>query len=238
MALESILTWNMSDEEAKVYKLCMLWDKILDIELPGYFSNRLPKKSDPRKSLIFKYCYKLAKETHGLIPLDQYKLYILAQIQILKGQSNGQVHALIEPACLCGPKAWVRWEIWQKKYATQLKKLHNESADVKANTSDVEIDLTRTKAFFNSVLGQGYSKRDIETNIASKEIVKWIASKKISPYYLVMSPLIKKYFKEIEDTFTIDVELLSKSITPKVIEIFENLFPVEFNKSPETSQYI
>ena len=108
--LEAILHYQMPPLEAKAYKLALLWQDATAKEYPEYNHIRLRKKGDPRKSLLFKYCYKLARETQGLIPDEQYPLYILAQLHILKHIATDNLHARIGPEILCGEKAWWRWK--------------------------------------------------------------------------------------------------------------------------------
>jgi hypothetical protein len=228
MGLEAIIQYNMNELESKAFKLCLLWEKITNVELPNYHKNRLPK-GDPRKSLLFKYCYKLAKETNGLFPDEQYKFYIAAQIQTLKSISDGTVHALIEPGCLCGEKAWVRWKIWKSKFEKQAIKTTSagDSSNIATADSTIIADLNRTKNFFNTNFGENYKIDQIKTVIENKEIIKWAAFSKVSPFYLILSPLIKKAFSDVEDAFSIDIEFYKKSITPEIEEFFYRLFENE-----------
>ena len=113
--LERILKYDMSPEEAKAYKLCLLWDSICQKEMPNYKFSKSKASGDPRKSLLFRYCYKLLKETKGLIGDKDYRLYITAQIHVLCSITDGEVHALISPQCLTGDKAWRRWKLWKER---------------------------------------------------------------------------------------------------------------------------
>ncbi len=211
--------------EAKAYKLCLIWQSAMDKELPNYYKNRL-SKGDPRKSLLFKYCYKLARETNGLIPDNQYKFYILAQIRSLKMISDGTVHALIEPGCLVGDKAWRRWKLWKQQFEKQkLTTASDEiSKEIKSTGIQVLAELKRTRNFFTSNFGENYRKEDIEGVIKNKEIIKWAAFSKVSPYYLILSPLIKNNFSDIENIFSIDSNFYKKSITPEVEKVFKEMF--------------
>ena len=76
-----------------------------------------------------------------------------------------------------------------------LKKSNDgDTTNIKMSVTDLEIELHRTKKFFNSIFGINYNVSKIENSIKEKDIVKWIAFNKVTPYYLVLSPLIKKYF--------------------------------------------
>lgn len=230
--IENIITYKMNEQEAFAYKLCMMWEKIVNQELKDYNKRGLliPGDSDPRKSILFKYCYKLARETKGLIKDSDYKYYIYSQISTLKNFSDGKIHSLITPACLCGEKAWMRWKIWKNKFDKQMLKKSNDGdiTDIKMSVTDLEIELHRTKKFFNSVFGMNYNISKIENSIKEKDIVKWIAFNKVTPYYLVLSPLIKKYFTNIDDSFSVDCEILLKSINDQIKNFFKINFSNEF----------
>jgi hypothetical protein len=228
MSLESIIQYEITDPiQQKAVKLAVLWEKVMDAELPGYHKNRMGK-GDPRKSLIWKYCYKLARETLGLVPDEDYRLYIFAQIHMLKSCSDGTVHALIEPGCLVGYNAWKRWTIWKKRYDKAMaKNATPDLQDIKANQSKIAVELRKTKKFLESQLGEGYTKEQFVSALKNKEIVKWVSFQKVSPYYLILSPLVKSVYKNLDDTFSFETALLQKSITPDLEADFKKLFPYE-----------
>ena len=103
--LDKIIEYNMTPMEAKAYKIALLWRVLFRKEFPN---ERLAKEKlgDPRKSFVFKHCYKLANETQGSIDDKDYKLYILAQLQVMKNITDGKIHAMISPEILSGPKSW------------------------------------------------------------------------------------------------------------------------------------
>ena len=223
--LDAILQYNMNELETKAYKVCLLWQEIMDVELPDYHKNRLPK-GDPRKSLIFKYCYKLVRETQGLIPDNQYRFYVLAQIRSLQLMSDGKVHALIEPGCLVGEKAWRRWKIWKYRFEKEAVQTTNkgDTTEIKAVDSSILAEFQRTKNFFTTNFGENYGKADVQKSIENKDIIRWAAFSKVSPYYLILSPLIKSKFSDIENSFSIDVDFYKRAITPDVEAVFKEMF--------------
>lgn len=224
--LEPILQYNMNDMEAKAFKLCLLWHEILRKELPEYRKDRI-KRGDPRKSLIFKYCYKLARETQGIIPDEDYKLYITAQIQVLKSIKSGDVHALVEPGCLVGERAWKRWKMWKYKYDFVYKKQTNEGTilNVHINHSRLHTELVQTRVWLQNQLGEHYTLKDLQRS--KLDLVKWIAFSKVSPYYVVLSSFVKQHFGDPFEAFGIDPELYEKDITDNIRQAFKVVFPEE-----------
>lgn len=58
--LEAILDYEMDELEGKAYKLCLIWLDRSRKVFPEYQHMGM-KRGDPRKSLIFKVCYKLGQ---------------------------------------------------------------------------------------------------------------------------------------------------------------------------------
>ena len=120
----SITKYKFDSEEEAAYKLAQKWIELCLKYFPNY--QHTHKKgfnltANPKKSIIFKICYKLLRETKGLIDSSEYLLYMRAQLEILKVQSQKNPMVSIEPACLVGDQAWKRWKLWKKKYDDKLK---------------------------------------------------------------------------------------------------------------------
>lgn len=213
--LELILKYKMTDLEAKAFKICLMWQDLCKKEFPNERCLKVSKSKDPRKTTLFKYAYKLIRETKGLLTSDkEYYIYILAQLQMLKLMKEGEIHALIEPQILVGDKAWKRWKIWKIKYDKKLNEIKN-STEMGLVTSErqIKIELKRTLEFL--------SKKDY-SSITKEEFERWASSKKISPYYVILSPFAKKFITKF------DYELYRPSITPKIEEFFRKEFSHEF----------
>jgi hypothetical protein len=216
--LDPIFEYNMNPEEILAYKLGLLWMALADQIFPDYrHSSNFPKKGDPRKSNLFKYCYKLAKETKGLIPEKDYKLYIAAQLQMLKSIEIGNTHPLISPVCLVGDKAWIRWKVWKRKYDNIGKSKNLEEAGLaKANFEEVKKELDKTKKFLDTKFGTLNEETFI---LKCKEIERNIALGTISGFYAALSPWVTKYCK-LGD---LDLEFF-KNVDDQTIEYFKKLF--------------
>jgi hypothetical protein len=217
--LELIIKYKMTDLEAKAYKICLMWQDLCKREFPNEHHVKISKNKDPRKTTIFKYCYKLARETKGLLSGDkEYYLYITAQLQIMKLMTDGEIHALIEPQILVGEKAWKRWKIWKKKYDKKIKSIQTaEDMGIKTSKNKIKIELRKTHDFISK---NGKMNED--------DFKNWNLSGQISPYYLALSPIAQKIMNENNIKF--DRELYRPSITPEIEDFFRKEFSHEFEK--------
>lgn len=216
--LELILKYKMNDMEAKAYKLCLLYEELCLKEFPNERHIKLSKKTDPRKTTIFKYCYKLLRETKGLFNEKDYYLYILAQFQVLKLVKEGDIHALIEPQILVGDKAWKRWKIWKKIYEKKMNSLNTaEELGIVTSESKIKIQLNNTHKFLKK--NNCLTLEEIKNR--SSDIDRWISNGQISPYYVILSPLFSKIKMDL------DKSLYSPSITPGIEEFFKKEFKDE-----------
>lgn len=219
---------NLSAEEILSFKIANIWIELCEKYFPDY--NHTHKKggnlkSNPKKSIVFKMCYKLQRETKGLLEESDYPLYVRAQLEILKVQSKNNPLILIEPAVLVGDKAWKRWKLWKKKYDSKIKApvptQINKSSYLKAKES-----IIRTKKFIESKLGSSPTIEDYKAN--RDNILNWLNFGSISPYYVVVSPYMNKIFKESDyKKFNFDLGLYSICINDDVKSTFYQLFKYE-----------
>lgn len=221
--LELILKYKMNELEAKAYKIALIWQEECKRELPGEQFVKLRKNSDPRKSTLFKYCYKLAKETKGILKEEDINLYIRAQIQILKSIREGDIHALIEPHCLVGEKAWKRWKFWKHRFKKIIGQIPtSKDVGVISNKAKVIADLNSDFDFLKKM------DCHIFSNLKSKnkEIKRWLSCGQLSHYYAVISPWIKLIFKCEELDF--DQTYYRSCINPDIDKFFREKFYHEF----------
>lgn len=219
--LQDILIYGMTEEEAKAFKVCLLWEETIHQELPGYQTSKLSKRGDPRKCSLFKYCFKLVRETKTLLKNEEYRLWVRAQIQVMKSITDGTVHALVDPKILVGDKAWRRWKMWKRKYDKKINK--PELAEVKDSISVIKSELKRTRKFLESQYDGMPSLREIERNLKDRMIIRWLTLGKITPYYVLLSPLVRKALSgnSLEEQFIFDLSFYKNCITPEIKEFFE-----------------
>jgi hypothetical protein len=222
--LDKIKKYNLNQEEAAAYKLALLWMIVCGRELKDYHYTKLRKYGDPRKSIVWKYCLKLYQETKGFV--DSYELYMTAQIHVLRSIRAGEVHALIEPQCLTGKKAWKRWKFWKYLYDKKMEIARTgQELGVHANSANVIAELKTTKAFFIKEFGKEPTAPEIETAIDTHRMLVWIRYNKVSPFYVVLSKRTEGRHKEL----LVDTELYRSLIIPEIEEFFQKEFAYEIS---------
>jgi hypothetical protein len=219
--LEPIMKYHMSVIEAKAFKLALQWEDHVQEIFPEYSHSGLRKTGDPRKSILFRYCLKLAKETKGLIADQDYGRYIKAQLYCYKNLPE-QV-ARIDPIILTGPKAWKRW-LWYK-YITDKERLIQDTPDatVKACPLNIKNELKKTREYLFAYF-KGVPAVE-EMQVTKEKLLVWIATGRISPYYVILSPFIAKLSIE---KYPIELAIHKKSITPEIETFFKIEFHYEF----------
>ena len=224
--LEPIIKYKMTEMEAKAYKIALIWQEECHRELNNETFVKLKKNSDPRKSTLFKYCYKLATEFKGIVNDNEIPLYIRAQLQILKSIKEGEIHALIEPHCLVGEKAWKRWKLWRYKYKKTLNSIPTSNElGISTKQSKVTAELKSTFDFLKSK--ECIDKQKFSDNLFN--IRSWIGTGEISCFYAILSPWIRASLGEPE-IFEFDVTYHRASITPQVEHYFREVFFHEFEE--------
>lgn len=191
---DSIFQWNMDALEVEAFKLAVCYEKtfrkIFGSETDGQTlrMNSLPKRSDPRKSNLFRHCWKMRRETRGLIEGEEYKNFIHANIIIIK-LNNGR----IQPNCICGDKSWIRYKVWKRRYDVKMAELNSVAPPPSVSTTNPKIiaEIDRTKKFLFERC-EGEVSIDKINGFINNGIFKfWVASGKVTPYYVLLSPFIK-----------------------------------------------
>lgn len=230
MRLDAIVDYDMDDMEARAYKLALIWHDRSRKVFPEYQHTAI-KKGDPRKSLAFKMCYKLVRETTGVILEEEYPLYIRAQLDIMHNiVTHSKAHVLIDPGCLVGDKAWVRWKLWKKKYDTIKDRPSEVSQVTHPGIAKALLGLEKTKEFLTKAIGSNPSIEKYQEAKLNNNFYRWVNLGKISPYYLAVSPHVAAVFTE-EDLkkLNFDLGVYKPCITDEVMLRFKELFSNEMN---------
>lgn len=222
--------YGMDSLESKAYDMYMIWVDLSRKKFPDYQHGRV-SHGDPRKSLLFKICYKLVRETQGdILEEKDYRLYVRAQLDILKHIENNGGKPIIDPNCLVGDKAWKRWKLWKKKYDSISQNSVEVSQTGPGERKAIEA-FEKTKEFIVKNLGACPSFEKYQEIYINKNLFKWINFGKISPYYVAISPYIAKIMQpEDFKRLNFDLILYKNCITDEVKNKFIEFFPYEFQK--------
>lgn len=223
--MQAIFEWSMSPDEAKAFRVACIWEEQCKKIFPGQRLAKLPDKGDPRKCNLFKHCWKLIRETRGLIDESNYKDYINSNLNILK------IHnARVEPNGICGDKAWVRFQVWKRL-------VEKAALKVMADTPPRELvvnpkimkELDCTKRFlFEKFDGQPtFDKTKIVAH--DGKLKYWVSSSKVSHYYLLLSPWIKKMdaLEKLAKGIGFDVTVYQTNVNEDLTEFFNREFKHE-----------
>lgn len=218
--LEPVFSYSMDEMETKAFKVALMWQDECSRELKGEKFERLPRGKDPRKTNLFKHCYKMVRELTGVIPDSEFILYLRAQLQVLKSIGDGRSHAMISPQCLVGDKAWKRWKLWKFRHDRNLVRVpSSEDAGILPKESIILRDLSRTAEFLES--------KDLPSDYSSRrtDLERWLSTGEISPFYAVLSPRIRGLFG---NDLPVDESLYRPSINPSIERFFRERFDHEF----------
>lgn len=213
-----IVKYKMNELESKAYRISMMWEEQVKQEFPDFKHMKLKRTGDPRTSMLFKLCYKLARETIGLLEDSDYKFYITAQLHVLKAYYK-QNDLFIDAQCLIGEKAWIRWKMWKYKYDKIFKEKTTEE-EIKPRNSLIETEFVKTRNFLQSKIGE-INESSILKELENGNLSKWIAFGKIHPLFVLMFNCLKNKAIDIYG----DVDLYKNMINDDVQKIFNSYFP-------------
>lgn len=234
LGLETILDYNMTLEEGEVFHIALIYEqefrKMFGDEIDGQAirRNSLPLRSDPRRSSLFKYCWKLRRETRGLLEQTEYRNYIRANLFIIKANKGH-----VEPNCVTGDKAWIRYKVWKRRYDQKMAEVSCQAPPPSVTTSSpkfiAEIDKTRKFLFERCDGIPTYDK--ILKFVESGVFRLWVATGKISPFYLAMSPFISSsnHKESLFSVCTSSESLVKEKITEEIKDYFRHEYGYEFS---------
>jgi hypothetical protein len=233
LILQTILAYNMSVEEGEVFHIALTYEqeyrKLFALEADGQSirRNSIPLRTDPRRSNLFRQCWKLRRETRGLIEQAEYRSYIRANLFIIKANKGH-----IEPNCVTGDKSWIRYKVWKRRYDQKMAEISEKTPPPSVSTTSPKIimEIDRTKKFlFERCEGQPtYDK--ILKFVENGFFRLWVTTGKISSFYLVLSPFIEKTNKKgLLFTYSTSSEVLVlEKITQEIKNYFKHEYSYEF----------
>ena len=235
MRYDAIFEWNMTPPETEAFKLAVLYEREFlkqfsgtdDLQGQWFRMNTIPKKGDPRKSNLFRHCWQLRRETRGLLNSEQYENYIKANMLILKLN-----HAHVSPNVICGDGAWIRWKVWERWYNQKMAEKNDVSPPPSVSSTDPKLvrEIDRTKKFlFEKSEGEAPSSSTINMFVENGFFKLWIATGKVSIYYVMMSPYMKKFIEKFSKECSFDPLVYQEKITSEVKDYFNHEFKYEFS---------
>lgn len=231
--METILKHSMTSQEARAFKVqCIFIDQTYRV-FPNMRKIRgiSHTKGDPRKTFLFKICYKLLRTTQHKIKDIEYPLYVRSQLDIIKinAQKYGK-EPNISPNCLVGEKAWKRWLVWKKIYEAHLNKKVNtaKEAGVDINKKEYVINCLKSDKKFLTKKLKSITKEKINKSVTDRNTMRWIATKQLSPYYALICPILNKWLEEknlkVDDILHLDLSLYRPGITKEIKDYFSDEF--------------
>ena len=193
----------VDNEEKLAVKFLSYWIESRIKIFPDTIHSKFNREKDPRKSLAFKYCYKLQRETRGLLKEEDYELYVKAQLHMLKYfaiKYNNQA-LVVEPQCLVGEKAWKRWKFYKFKYDS-LKRSPVEKTQTpsKIDIAVFKQNLLNTKKFLISKIP--LNNKSVKNN--HEKIVLWNKLGSVDNYFMLLCNSIDKDVIKKYSTIVID----------------------------------
>jgi hypothetical protein len=229
-SLEPIMEYGLDPVQAKAYKAMLLWLVYSREVFPDYkFGHNQVPKGDPRKSHVWRCCYKMVRELDGRLKDDEIGLYVRAQLMILRVIEDEQGgHPLIDPHVLVSQQSWPRWCVWKKRYDQKQMAKTAEKAGVEPPPDRTLLaELDRTKQFIEHVFQKSPTFEDVKLAYANRSLIRWIKLKKMSPLYVVLSPWVRKLLSGANPEQVFLVDLSGYKVTDGLRKAFLERFPQE-----------
>lgn len=230
----AIFEWNMTRDEAEIYKLAVIYEEEFkkmfddqpDIDKSMFRPNTITKKSDPRKSNVFRYCWKLRRETRGLLEFQDYRHYIRANLTVLQAHKTN-----ISPQMICGDKAWIRWKVWKRIFDRKMAEIASTPPPPSVSTTDPKLirEIDRTKKYLFERCEGSPTCEKIKEFIDNGFMKIWVMTSKVCPYYVVLSPFVAKScdVSKLAESCAFDPALIKEMITQQVKDYFAHEFTHE-----------
>ena len=210
--------FKLDPTEAKAWKVAILYLNTLEKVFPAYEKAKNVYSGDPRKTNLWKYCFKLVRERGEEIGQFEWEQYIRAQLDIIK--INQGDDGYVTPGCLVGDAAWGRWVVFKKSMNAVAMQPSAEQVGIVVDLEKVRKSLKESREFLLKRL-KVVSKEVILKAHGERVLFRWAAQGFISPYFISLCDLIPKT-EEIFEKFSIDVK---KYLVTGGKFLFDEIFP-------------
>jgi hypothetical protein len=187
---ECIEKYKISDyQEVRAIIIYYYWNFYFD----KLFSNLINKKNkkDPRTSVLFRYCYKLQRDTLGILIEQEYKDYVFCQLKSLKNyiEKTGNI-IQVTPNILNFDKGYKRWKYFKFKL-NKIKYTNKTLPNV--NTDVLRSFLIKDRKFLESKII--INKKIIKDNL--EKLLLWNRIGNLSIYFLAFNNHLLKDYKDL-----------------------------------------
>jgi hypothetical protein len=225
---EFVKKHDLNYEELHAYQMCLLWEEFSKKFFPGVRLEKLPKRGNIKKNILFRNCYKMIKDLSPTMRPYEISLFMKAQFESFVGYNEDLgFNCCISVNSLHGPKSLYRYKKWLATY--QRRKISNVIKKATTNISVVEKEFLKTLYFLESWNKDFKIFEKYKEN--QNELLRNIILNKLSSLYVITSPYIKKLDEGIkEDAYKASQYDVNKFyITEDVIELHKFIFPWEHN---------
>lgn len=189
--------YDLNQIETLAYQCCVVYLSLAYKIFPNYRHVKLPAKGNIKNASLFKHCLKMCRNLEGKIKKEHYPLFIKAQMDIFNAiyKATG-VCPFIVPSIISGKKSLNRWLLWKNRYEA-IKVIKTENTTINAERQLLINEFLKTISFMNS---NSEIFKDYKSFLENKsQLLKFVILKKISPYYVCLSPWIEKLPEEIRE---------------------------------------
>ncbi len=222
--LESILRYDdppWTSEMMFAFKLGLVYTELAVKYFPN-LKHGYPRSGDPRKSELFKICWKLMNDNKTKLKKEEFRPFIQAQLSILKNIKAGPAKELFYgPRCLLGNPAWGRWIVWQK-HARAQKTFMSSSIEP---TREYKVELLKTKAVLENKI-RPLNRETLIEAMDSGMLFRMATLKAVSQSFLDCCPLVRTYVTKNPDVarrYDIKLENAPEEALAKYKELFGDL---------------
>jgi len=187
-----------NNQEIRALIIFFYWNYYYDKLFPNLITKKSKKEKDPRTCSIFKYCYKLQRETNGTLDEQDYKDYVFCQLKFLKSyveKTNNPVQ--VTPNILNIDKGWKKWKYF--KYILSKKK-YSDKAKPFVNNEILKNFLKKDRAFLENKI----NIKNIKDHI--QDIILWNRLGNISVYFMAFNSKLLKNTNKDYSVYNFDQE--------------------------------
>ncbi len=227
--LESILRYNdppWTSEMLFAFKLGLVYTELAVKYFPDY-KHGYPRLGDPRKSELFKICWKLMHDNKEKLKKEEFRPFIQAQLSILKNIKAGPAKELYYgPRCLIGKPAWGRWVVWQKHAKAQKTFMSSAAAEP---SRDYKVELLKTKTVLENKI-RPLNRDTLIEAMDNGKLFRMVILRDVSQSFVDCGHLVRTYvtkYPEVAKKHGIKLENASEEALNKYNELFKGVFDVK-----------